>query len=97
MLESRSSYGYYGWRGGATGEEPPKPYRGGYHYQNWLIKITTESGTDVWEFKAKSKEHVIRQIKREQRFRDSEKNLNQPWFYRQPRILSINWDSLTQA
>lgn len=23
MLESRSSYGYYGWRGGSTGENEP--------------------------------------------------------------------------
>lgn len=30
MLESRSSYGYYGWAGGASGENKPEDISDGY-------------------------------------------------------------------
>ena len=68
---------------------------GRFNYEWWTIKITDQSGTNTWEFKGKSKDHVIRQIRKEYNDTNSAENAARDYWHRKPRILSIDWDSLT--
>ena len=64
MLESRSSYGYYGEFGGATGENPPKHHKSGWRFSTYVFK-TSEPDWKVpfIEFKACDYEHALKQAK----------------------------------
>ena len=66
-----------------------------YHYEWWDVVITDESGTMTWEFKAKDKEHVIARIKEAIRDTNSDVNQARDFWHRRPRILNVQWDTLT--
>ena len=92
-MESRACYGYYGEGCGATGETKPKT-TGTFQYEFWTVEIRYDVGRFLTEFKAKDKEHAIRQIEKEIKFTNSEKNLSASWQRRRNRIIEVYWDTL---
>lgn len=60
MLESRSSYGYYGEHGGMTGETPPKTHKRGWRFSCYHF-MTTMAVCPVIEIKACDHDHAIKQ------------------------------------
>ena len=68
---------------------------GKFQYEWWTVSIKDQTGTNVWEFKAKSKDHAVRQIKWMDKFTNSLENLNQDCWHRRPRIIEVYWDTLT--
>ena len=66
-----------------------------FEYQWWTINIHYTSGWCVTEFKGKTKENIIRQIKKEIADSNSEKNASLPWWERRIPIIEVDWDSLT--
>lgn len=65
-----------------------------FHYEWWTVEITTTCGIYTWEFKGKSKEHVIKQIEKEVSYSKSEMNLAKDIWHRQPEILEVHWNTL---
>lgn len=65
-----------------------------FQYEWWAVSIKSEVGTMTWEFKGKDKEHVIKQIEKEIKRRDSEKNQKKPASEREERILKVYWETL---
>ena len=68
---------------------------GSFQYEWWTVDIRSETGRLTWEFKGKNKDSVIKQIEREIKRRDSEKNLAKDCWHREARILEVYWDTLT--
>ena len=92
-MESRACYGYYGEGHGATGETKPKT-TSKFQYEFWDVEILYDNGRVIREYKAKDKAHAIRQIEKEIKFTNSEKNLSALWPHRQNRIIEVYWDTL---
>ena len=70
---------------------------GSFQYEWWTVDILLGVGQVTAEFKARSKEHVIKQIKREVEKTNSPENLAKPWYdrtWRQP-IKEVYWETLT--
>lgn len=65
-----------------------------FHYEWWTVDIKTETGTVTWEFKGKSKDHVVRQIKSEIKDSNSEKNQARIVWERKQKIIEVYWDTL---
>ena len=66
-----------------------------FHYEWWTVKIKSEAGTYMWEFKAKSKEHAMKQIKKEVEITNSEKNQSKDFWHRKARIINVYWETLS--
>lgn len=67
-----------------------------FHYEWWTVEIAVENmDFQTWEFKGKSKEHIIKQIKKEIEDTNSEKNLEKPLWQRKQRIREVKWETLT--
>jgi len=60
-----------------------------FHYEWWAVSIKATTGVDTWEFKGKTKENIIRQIKKEVKAINSGKR----GFV--PQIVEVYWDTLT--
>lgn len=93
-MEARGCYGYYGEGCGATGEVQPKA-KGTFQYEFWTVEILYDVGRMLVQYKAKDKEHAIRQIKKEIKDTNSEKNLSAPWYKRRNRVVDVAWETLT--
>ena len=65
-----------------------------FNYEWWNVKIRFTNGTFTYEVKAKSKEHAIRQIEKDFKFTNSEKNLSKPFWERQAPMVEVFWDTL---
>lgn len=65
-----------------------------FNYEWWTVSIKDQSGTNEWEFKGKSKEHVVRQIEKEIADTNSEKNRAKDYWHRKPAIIEVYWDTL---
>ena len=65
-----------------------------FNYEWWVVDIRTPVGIYPCEFKGKDREHVIKQIEKEVRFTNSEKNLSAPFWSRRNQILEVYWDTL---
>lgn len=65
-----------------------------FQYEWWTVEIKYQSGTYVIEFKGKSKENVIKQIEKEVKESNSQKNLEKDFWHRKQRILEVYWDTL---
>ena len=59
-MESRACYGYYGLAGGATGENPPKTHKRGWHFETYHF-VTDWNQSKVIEIKACDYEHAVKQ------------------------------------
>ena len=68
---------------------------GSFQYQWWTVDILFDCGKLKAEYKGKSRDHVIKQIKKEIAFTNSEKNLSADCWHRQNRIIEVYWDTLT--
>lgn len=66
-----------------------------FNYEWWSVKIRFTNGTFTYEVKAKSKEHAIRQIKKDYKFSNSEENLSKPWWERREQMVEVLWDTMT--
>jgi len=66
-----------------------------FNYQWWTVRVKLHTGEYTAEVKAKSREHAIRQIEREVKETNSEKNLSKPLWERKNPILDVYWDTLT--
>lgn len=66
-----------------------------FNYQWWTVEAKLHAGVVTLEIKAKSKEHAIRQIEREVKQSNSEKNLSKSYFERKQPIIEVYWDTLT--
>lgn len=66
-----------------------------FQYEWYTIKIKDQSGTLNYEFKGKSKESVIKQIKKMVEYTNSEENAKLDIWHRQPKILEVYWETLT--
>ena len=64
-LESRSSYGWFGERGGASGERAPKTHKSGWEYHSYLL-ITDQPEWMIprVSLRAIDMEHAVKQAKR---------------------------------
>ena len=51
-----------------------------FNYEWWTVRIKERTGILTWEFKGKSKDHIIKQIQKEMKKGD---------------ILEVYWDTLT--
>lgn len=67
---------------------------GQFQYEWWTVSIKDQTGTNVWEFKAKSKDHAVKQIQWMVKYSNSEANLNQDCWHRRPRIVEVYWETL---
>ena len=65
-----------------------------FNYEWWTVSIKDQSGTNTWEFKGKSKEHIVRRIEKEIADTNSEKNLAKDCWHRKPAIIEVYWDTL---
>jgi hypothetical protein len=63
MLESRSSYGYYGKCGGVTGERKPKTHKSGWCFSYYYFEVKQPTGVYTYEIKAMDHDHAVKQIK----------------------------------
>lgn len=58
-----------------------------FHYEWWTVKVKESIGTTTWELKAKNKENIIRQIKKEvERMNNSKIPC--------PKVIEVYWDTL---
>lgn len=70
--------------------------KGSFQYEWWTVDIRLGVGRITAEFKARDKEHVIKQIEREVKKTNSPENLAKPWYdrtWRQP-IKEVYWETL---
>lgn len=67
-----------------------------FQYEWWTVEIAVENmGFDTWEFKGKSKDHIIKQIEKAIKDTNSEDNLKKGWLEgRKQRIREVRWDTL---
>ena len=66
-----------------------------FNYGWWTIDIVYEGGCKYsTEFKGKTKDSVIRQIRKFAEYCNSEENLSKPVWLRKQRVLSVEWDTL---
>ena len=65
-----------------------------FQYQWWDVDVLYPHGRLTTEFKAKSKDHVIKQIKRWVKDSNSEENQSKPFWVRPDRVLEVYWDTL---
>lgn len=65
-----------------------------YHYEWWTVDIRDEAGRNTWEFKGKSRDHVVKQIDREVAYTNSDANAAKDYWHRKPRILEVYWETL---
>lgn len=67
-----------------------------FRYEWWTVEIAVEDmDFDIWEFKGKSKDHIIKQIEKAIKDTNSEKNLNKNWLEgRRQRIREVRWETL---
>lgn len=67
-----------------------------FNYEWWTVEIAVENmGFDTWEFKGKSKDHIIKQIEKAIKDTNSEKNLQKGWLEgRKQRIREVRWETL---
>lgn len=66
-----------------------------FQYGWYTIDIVETSGRITYEFKAKSKDNAIKQIKAMVEKRGKLDNKSLPWWEREPGILEVCWDTLT--
>lgn len=66
-----------------------------FQYGWYTIDIVESSGKMTYEFKAKSKDHAVKQIKTMVAKRDKIDNASLPWWDREPKILEVCWNTLT--
>jgi len=66
-----------------------------FNYEWWTVRIRDTAGWLTWEFKGKSRDHVVRQIKKEIADTNSEDNANRPVWKRRAAIIEVDWESLT--
>ena len=69
---------------------------GNFQYQWWTVDVLLDVGRITAEFKARDKEHVIRQILREVEKTNSPENIAKPWYdktWKQP-IKNVYWETL---
>ena len=65
-----------------------------FHYEWWTVDILLDVGLTTCEFKGKSKETVIRKIKREFKASNTPENLNAKWWERKNQMIEVYWDTL---
>ena len=67
-----------------------------FQYEWWTIEMEdTCNGTLVYEFKGKSKDHVIKTIKTYvKKINAAAKNTDLPWWERGAEIYTIKWETL---
>lgn len=65
-----------------------------FHFEWWTVDLLLDTGRTTAEYKGRSKEHVIRQIKSEVKKSNSAENLSAPWFKRMNQIKEVYWDTL---
>lgn len=66
MLESRSSYGWYGEFGGMTGENEPNVRKSGWHFHNFHFEISSfkyKGFSTYVEIRACDYAHAMKQLK----------------------------------
>lgn len=66
-----------------------------FHYEWWTVRAKELTGWITYECKGKNKESVIKQIKRAYAESNSKENLEKPILFQKPRIVEVDWDSLT--
>lgn len=66
-----------------------------FHYEWWTVRILDTTGWCTWEFKGKNRENVVRQINAEVSDTNSKENTTRPFWKRKPKIIKVDWDSLT--
>lgn len=66
-----------------------------FNYEWWTVRATLATGPITLEFKAKNKDHAVKQILKEYRDSNSAKNLEADFWHRKDRIVDIHWDTLT--
>jgi len=66
-----------------------------FMYEFWTVVIEFETGSMMCEYCGKNRENVVRQIEKEVKQTNSEKNLSLPWIERKQRIVGVRWDTLT--
>lgn len=65
MLESRSSYGFYGEHGGLTGEVPPTKYKSGWNFGEYVFRTSEpEWMCNRLSIKACDYAHALKQAKK---------------------------------
>ena len=62
MLENRAAYGYYGERGGATGENSPRTHNSGWSFSTYVYE-TDAPICPLIEIKACDEEHALKQAR----------------------------------
>lgn len=65
-----------------------------FHYEWWTVDIRDACGRMTWEFQGKDRDHIIRQIEKEVKFTNSEKNALMDFWHQKPKILEVYWDTL---
>lgn len=71
MLESRAAYGWYGERGGASGESKPKEHASGWSFHDFYFEVSgtyqQTQGFKIWEIRASSYTNALKQMKKYQK------------------------------
>ena len=68
---------------------------GSFQYEWWTVDVQYPHGRLATEFKGKSKDHVVKQIKKWVLDCNSEKSQSEPlWWKRPDRVLEVFWDTL---
>lgn len=66
-----------------------------FQYEWWTVEMLIQGhGRMTAEYKGKNKESIIKQIRKEVAFTNSEKNLTADVWHRQNRIQEVFWDTL---
>lgn len=65
-----------------------------FQFQWWDVDIQYSSGKLTTEFKAKSRDHAIKQIQKMVKEYNSEENQKRPVWFRRPRVIEVYWDTL---
>ena len=60
-----------------------------FNYEWWTVEVRFPCGTMTCEYKGKSKESVIRQIKKDFKDTNSQENLNAPWWEYRNQMVEI--------
>lgn len=65
-----------------------------FQYQWWTVDVQYPHGRLATEFKGKSKDHVIKQIKKWVSDCNSEKSQSKPFWVRPSQVIEVFWDTL---
>jgi len=65
-----------------------------FNYEWWTVEMMLDAGRYTCEYKGKSKDHIIRQIEKDVKYTNSEKNLSKPCWERRNQIKEVFWDTL---